>query len=580
MIFFVIILIMAVLAACSGSESSPTPVPTPLPSATPSQAPTFSPVPATSVIEQAVLGEKPTLSTKAGICSGAENIVLSNGHILTMDDNDSIASSVRIENDRFVAVGEFATGDVEVIAGDCVIDLGGRTVTPGLIDSHIHLEQPSQAPGHFLSGIETASSIPEPLTKLADLAATLPSGEFITAVGGLGPPQFTEGRFPTLGELDTVSPNHPVYLQAGFRDPSVTNTLGKEHFDAAGVSVSESGAIGQAGPALTALIQNQTDAEARTAALEYMEYASSVGLTTAVDQGCCFWFGVNLPADQVHGYQTYYDLWEQGKLSLRLRFGGGGTPGPNGLPKAVAIRDAAMDSIGEEDDMLRIVGVGEFTVGGFGQTSGVSFVEAFGQIAERGLTLSQHSISAEEHQAHIPAFEAVNANIPIADLRWSSDRGFRLTREHLSRLKDIGSGIIVSNTAYLPITPFSGAAPYRDILDIGVRAGASLDSSNISTLNPWLNIYFMVAGKYVTGEMVNDGQQIDRLEALRLYTMGSAWFSSEEDELGFIEVGKLADLVVLNNDYLSVSEEEIKGISSVLTIIGGNVVYADEEFLP
>ena len=81
-----------------------------------------------------------------------------------------------------------------------------------------------------------------------------------------------------------------------------------------------------------------------------MEYASSVGLTTAVDQGCCFWFGVNLPADQVHGYQTYYDLWEQGKLSLRLRFGGGGTPGPNGLPRAVAIRDAAMDSIGKEDD--------------------------------------------------------------------------------------------------------------------------------------------------------------------------------------------------------------------------------------
>ena len=90
----------------------------------------------------------------------------------------------------------------------------------------------------------------------------------------------------------------------------------------------------------------------------------------------------------------------------------------------------------------------------------------------------------------------------------------------------------------------------------------------------------MVAGKYVTGEMVNDGQQINRLEAMRLYTMGSAWFSSEEDELGSIEVGKLADLVVLNNDYLSVSEEEIKGISSVLTIVGGNVVYADEEFLP
>ncbi len=95
-----------------------------------------------------------------------------------------------------------------------------------------------------------------------------------------------------------------------------------------------------------------------------------------------------------------------------------------------------------------------------------------------------------------------------------------------------------------PITRLLGAAPLRDIVDSGIHAGASSDSSNVSPLNPWLNIYFMVTGKNAAGELVNDGQQINRLEALRLYTVGSSWFSFEEDELGSIEAGKLADLVL------------------------------------
>ena len=563
------LVVVMVVAACSGGGATPTPR---VVAATPTPTPTPRVVMATPT-------RAPTSVVEAGPCSGVSEFVLINGRILTMDDNDTIASSVRIESDRIVAVG-----DVGPVAGDCVIDLGGRPVTPGLIDSHIHVVQPSQAPGHFLSSFETASYIPDLLTKLSDRANSVPSGEFITAVGGLGPPQFAEGRLPTLAELDSAAPDHPVYLQVGFGDPAVTNTLGKEYFEAAGVSVGADGAMGRAavGPALTVLLMNQTDAEARTAALEYMEYANSVGLTTVIDQGCCRWFGVNLSPDEVHGYQTFYDLWEQGELTvrLRLRFGGGGSPGPDGVLPVVRIREAAMERIGDGDDMLRIVGVGEFTVGGFGQTTGVPFEEAWGQIAELGWSLSQHSASAAEHEVHIAAFEAVNANTPIAELRWSLDHAFEVTVEHLSRLRNIGVGVAVSNTAYLPITRLLGAAPFRDILDSGVQAVATSDSSNIGPLNPWLNIYFMVTGKNVAGELVNDGQQITRLEALRLYTVGSSWFSFEEDRLGSIEAGKLANLVVLSDDYLSVPEEEIKGLSSVLTIVGGKVVYVAEDFSP
>ena len=155
---------------------------------------------------------------------------------------------------------------------------------------------------------------------------------------------------------------------------------------------------------------------------------------------------------------------------------------------------------------------------------------------------------------------------------------FELTTDHLSRLDAIGAGVTASNTAFLPITPLLGSAPFRDIVDSGIHAGASSDSSNIAPLNPWLHIYHMVTGRNAAGQLVNDGQQITRLEALRLYTTGSAWVSFDDRELGSLEVGKLADLVVLSDDYLSVPPEEIRTLSSVLTTVGGRVVHADDMF--
>ena len=545
-------------------------------------------------VSTSCISQQPGEATDSTDCADAKELVLMNGTILTMDSNDTIVSAVRIRDGRFVTVGD----DIESADDSCVdvIDLDGRTVIPGLIDAHIHIVQPSQAPGHFLAAIETAFSIADLQSVLAERAATVPPGEFITALGSVGPVQFAENRWPTMAELDSAAPDHPIYFQQGFNGPAVTNTLGKAYFEERGISVDENGILasggfagfGGGGPpsavgqALGALLIDETAEDAQRAAIEYIEYANSLGLTTVTDQGCCGWFGADVPPDyQVYGYETFLSLWQQDALNIRLRLeiGGGGSPNADGEYPFVLRTEDMMATVGEGDAMLKITGVGEFTVGSFGQTSGVPFVEAWSLAAENDWRLSQHSLSLAEHEAHLAAFEDVNAEIPIADLRWSLEHGFSITDDHLARLDAIGAGLTMMNTAFLPITPLTGSPPYRDIVDSGIHAGASSDSSNISPLNPWLNIYFMVTGKNVSGELVNEGQQITRLEALGLYTIESAWFSFDEAEQGSIEVGKLADLVVLSDDYLAISDEDIKHLSSLLTLIGGEVVYVNEGFI-
>jgi predicted amidohydrolase YtcJ len=116
------------------------------------------------------------------------------------------------------------------------------------------------------------------------------------------------------------------------------------------------------------------------------------------------------------------------------------------------------------------------------------------------------------------------------------------------------------------------------IVDSGIKVGAGSDSAQISALNPWLMLYYMTTGKNSSGVLINGGQTLTRQEALRLYTVENGWFSKEEAKLGSIEVGKLGDVVVLNNDYFSVSDEGLKGLRSVMTVVGGKIVH-DEGLL-
>jgi hypothetical protein len=116
------------------------------------------------------------------------------------------------------------------------------------------------------------------------------------------------------------------------------------------------------------------------------------------------------------------------------------------------------------------------------------------------------------------------------------------------------------------------------LLESGIKMGAGTDSGVVGALNPWLSIYYMVTGKDAGGEVIIPGEQIGRKDALRLYTAASAWFNFEENELGSLEAGKLADLVVLDRPFLDISDEEIRRMRPLLTMVGGRVVHARAPF--
>ena len=139
----------------------------------------------------------------------------------------------------------------------------------------------------------------------------------------------------------------------------------------------------------------------------------------------------------------------------------------------------------------------------------------------------------------------------------------------------LGVGASAQTWTYLSA---GGGPPFRRIVDSGIRAGVGTDSTNVAALDPWLALFYMTTGRNLAGHLTNGGQQISRVEALRMYTEGAAWFSFDDHHVGSFEEGKYADLAVLSHDYLTVPDHMIRKIDSVLTLVGGRIVHAVAPF--
>ena len=468
-------------------------------------------------------------------CAGARDVKLVNGRIYTFDNRNSIVSSVTIENGKFTAVGH----DGAPAGGPCmrVINLKGRTAVPGLVDNHNHIVLLGLRPGHD-TRLESAFSIADVQATIRARSRSVPPGEFITAMGGWIAAQFAENRLPTLAELDAAAPSHPVLVFNTFLGPAMTNTLGSSFFTGKGVVVDAAGNIGAGAPsvaALNALRSIQTFADKKRGMRDALAYSASVGVTTNVDMGGfilpgtpniqnSFMFDSLASFDPFTAYDPLLALHEEGKLSVRVRLFYLSMDLDPDVPMTTRRVLNAFANFG--DDMVRNSGIGEFATNWplFGPPfQPANFVDALKIVAQRGWAFQQHTLSLFEDQFTVGAFETVNKTTPIADLRWSIGHVPQIDFNTVSRLKAIGAGVAVHPFRYLSGGDLGGPA-LRMILDSGVRVGAGSDSAQISTLNPWNMIYYMVTGKNVVGKLVNGGQQITREEAIRLYTVANGWF--------------------------------------------------------
>jgi predicted amidohydrolase YtcJ len=505
-----------------------------------------------------------------------EGLVLTNGRIHTMDEHGRVVSSVAIEDGRIVHIGR----DVPT-RGARVVNLRGRTVVPGIIDNHNHIVLMGNRPG-FHTPLENAYSIADVQATYAGRARRLPAGAWITTIGGFHRnhlvPVDQAPRLPTLAELDAATPDHPVYLSESFSGPSATNSLGKAFFESLGIPVGTDGSIAggfgdsPTGRATLALRQTLLTFEARKRGVrDAVAYGLGLGVTTHLDQGAFQATGTSSDGaaheDNFTMHRPFLSVHGDGDLRARVRINFLHMESDPATPELVERLRNQFPFFG--DDMISTGGIGEFIAQGTGPT----FAAAALRVAEAGWRAEVHSLSTTDFQAEIQAFEAANAQFPITDLRWVVAHVPFITEEYVNRLHALGGGLSLTGWRYLAGTPTSNGPPFRMILDSGIHVGMSSDGMQIAPMNPWLHMYYATTGRNARGVLINDGQQITRAEVLRLYTRDNGWFLREEDRLGSIEVGKLADLVVLDRDYFRVPDEDLKRIRSVLTVVGGEVVH-------
>jgi predicted amidohydrolase YtcJ len=516
--------------------------------------------------------------------AGAD-LVLYNGKIRTMDERNPVVSAVRVRGNRFVEVGNFNPRDPNAI------NLSGRTVIPGLIESCDHIVSfCNYRPGHH-TVLENATSIAEVQAILSARRADVPPGEWITALGAWNAfTMFAERRLPTRAELDAAVPDRPVLVYQTTVGPAVTNTPGMAWFAKASmpVTIGDDGSIASGSESTTALYLlrlTQTREQRQRTHLETWAYSASVGLTAHIDQEGIpaapsprYDLGNSISStprldpkqtlyhfDHFRHWDTWWEMHRDGKTLIRLQM----DLVVNELPVLHERIKNQLPFFG--DDMMSSHAI-YYTPDG--SVRHPTWVEAQWLMARTGWRSRSNAVDQEGMEIAISAFEKINKEVDITRLRWTLHRMSGTTPEQLRRLNAVGGNVNVCARSFpLAATPTLAKAPFRTVVDSGIPAGIHMDGGHIATLNPWFAVYYAVTGRNALGEVVNPGQQITRQEAVRLFTRGNAYQMSMENRLGSIELGKLADLVVLDKDYMEVSDEGLKKIKSVLTVVDGKIIH-------
>jgi predicted amidohydrolase YtcJ len=522
--------------------------------------------------------------------------VLLNGKVVTYDAPPAQALAVR--GSTIVAIGNSTDVPSLIGAQTRVIDLAGRTVIPGLIDSHIHAIRAGLTWQTEVNWIGVRS-LSEALRRIREKAKLVPQGAWVVVVGGWTPQQFAEERGPTQAEIAAAAPDRHVYVQLLYSrvllSPGGVEALGlarqarlaaqiKVERDSAGEPTGwltgESRAISE----LFDLLPQPTFQQKIDGTRAFFRELNRLGLTGIIDPG-----GYNL---SIPDYQPLFQIWREHGLALRVRYSLCAPRRGRELEDFKELTEVLPMGFG--DDWLRFNGIGENVTWGM-YNNEVPSPEDKEQLAEvlrwavsRGLAATFHWNNDGSVHHLLDVLERINAETPIAKLRWSIAHIHDASLQSLARMKAMGVGWLVQNAFYFRGEAFlanrgleitHGVPPIVGALDMGLPIGGGTDAHRVMWPSPFVSLQWMLDGKTIGGLAMRAPDELpSRIQALRLYTEGSAWFAFEEGRRGLLAPGRLADLVVLSDDYLTVPVEQIGSITSVLTMVGGHVVYADAPF--
>ena len=537
------------------------------------------------------------------------DIVLVNGNIVTVDDYFSIQEAVAIRGERIAAVG--ANDLIRDLAGPQtqIVDLGGRTVIPGLIDNHNHVIRateywPNEA---RLDGVTNRGVA---LGRLEAKAAELPGDDWLMTLGGWSETQFIGARSDfTLEELDRIAPNRPAFIQSGY-EHALVNTRwfqamdiplvagssavgseqeGLESYVARDNSGRVTGKINGGFPMIELAIQRfpVVPAEQQAAAIRAsFSYLNSLGLTAVYDPA-----GVGIsPAS----YQRLRSMADESGLTVRIAHTlGGSTPRTEDDVRAL-IAEIHSTRPFQGDVTLDLVAVGEIYYTPFHWDDSVRPTnpsssdlaiakEILVAAALGGWSVQTHATRPETIDHVLSLIEDVNDDFPMRALRWSLTHADAITAEQLERVRHLGMNIQLRSFAVMsdrePLVEALGTSAYhmpplRLVQDSGVAYGLGTDGTKAAQINPFVTLWWAVTGRSLSGNTILR-ETLTREEALIASTRSNAYLMFQEQNIGSIRSGFLADMVILDRDYLTVPEEEIKSIQPIATIVGGQIVYGD-----
>jgi predicted amidohydrolase YtcJ len=533
--------------------------------------------------------------------------ILHNARIAT-NQVPSFVEAVAISAGKISAAGN----DDEILRlrepGAQVIDAKRRTVIPGLNDSHMH---PIRGGLNYNMELrwDGVPSLADALRMLKEQAARTPAPQWVRVVGGWTEFQFAERRMPTLDEINEAAPDTPVFVlhlydrallngaalrAVGYGKDSPEFPAGEVQRDSRGNPTGLLIAKPNANILYSTLARGpklSREDQLNSSRLFFREL-NRFGLTSVIDAGGGF---QNYPDD----YGVVNELHRNGELSIRLAYNLF-----TQKPKQ-EVSDfqnwTKMTKPGAGDDFYRVNGAGEnlvFTAADFedflqprpdllpvmeSELKGV-----IRHLVENRWPFRLHATYNETIERALNVYEEVNREIPFDGLHWFFDHCETITDHNIERVKALGGGIAIQNRMAFQGEYFverygaqqaKRTPPIRRMLEMGVPVGAGTDATRVSSYNPFLSLYWLITGKTIGGlSLYPSENRFDREQALKLYTLGSSWFSTENGKKGALAPGQLADFAVLSADYFSIPEEEIKQLESVLTVVDGKVVYATAEF--